>query len=463
MASVLNRNGSYFIMVSLGYDLNGKQIRKTKNWKPPAGMSPSAVKKELEKVKVEFEQAVLSGKILEGNINFRDFSERWLRDYGEMQLAPKTLDRYRRMLEDRIYPNIGSIRLDKLQPHNLMELYKQISKPGERRVLNCTLNENALAAFAESGIKKVDLAKKTGCAETTIYQALKGGKISYANAVKILKCLKIQPKDGTEILEIDTSLSSKTVSHYHRLISVILKTAVYWQVIHSSPAERVKPPKSENKEAKYLDEKQTAHLIECLKNEPLDKKTMVVMFIYSGMRRGELLGLKWDDIDFTNKMVSINKTLQYLPGRGIFTKAPKTRASVRTIRLSDEAFKALGDYRMSQAEQKEAVGDRWQETGFVFTGWNGVPMHPDTTSAWFADFVKRHGLPQISIHSLRHTNITLMLAAGVPLRTVARRGGHAQTSTTSNIYAHAIQSMDELAAGALADILKPAMVAAARG
>lgn len=108
-----------------------------------------------------------------------------------------------------------------------------------------------------------------------------------------------------------------------------------------------------------------------------------------------------------------------------------------------------------QKERRLEAGDRWQDTGFVFTTWNGIPMHPDTISAWFTDFVRRNNLPEATIHSLRHTNITLMIAAGVPLRTVARRGGHAQTSTTSNIYAHAIQSVDELAADAIADILKP--------
>ena len=127
MASVLKRGNSFHIMVSLGYDLNGKQIRKTKNWRPPDSMSPSATKKELEKIKVEFEQAVLYGRVLDENITFKNFSDRWLRDYGETQLAPKTYDRYSRMLDDRINPNIGHIKLKNIKPHNLMELYKRLA------------------------------------------------------------------------------------------------------------------------------------------------------------------------------------------------------------------------------------------------------------------------------------------------------------------------------------------------
>lgn len=455
MASILKRNNSYHIMVSCGYDLNGKQIRKTKNWLPPKGMSEAQIKKALNQIVVDFEREVLSGRILDGNINFKDFAERWLKDYGETQLAPKTYDRYKRMLDDRVYPSIGHIKLDSLQPHHLMDFYKKISSPGERKGVNCKLNEKAFEVFKDSKLTKNELAKRSKCCKDTVYQALKGGMISVASAEKILKCLKLKFKDGVILPEENTSLSGKTIRHYHRLISVILKTAVHWQVIFSNPAERVKPPKAENKEAKYLDEKQTAYLIECLKKEPIDKRTMIITFVYSGMRRGELCGLKWEDIDFENQMISINKALQYVPKKGIFLKKPKTKASIRTIKLSPEVFTLLEEYKVWQEKQEKEAGDRWQDTGFIFTGWNGAPLHPDTITAWFADFVDKYDLSKISIHSLRHTNITLMIAAGVPLRTVARRGGHAQASTTSNIYAHAIQSVDELAAGAIANILNP--------
>jgi len=180
---------------------------------------------------------------------------------------------------------------------------------------------------------------------------------------------------------------------------------------------------------------------------------MILTFIYSGMRRGELLALKWDDFDFVNKTVSINKSLQYLSGKGVYVKEPKTRASIRTIMLSDEVFEVLGEYRAWQEKQKERIGDLWKDKGFVFCNWCGDHLHPDTVTSWFTDFTKKQNLENITIHSLRHTNLTLLIAAGVPLRTVANRGGHAQTSTTSNIYAHALQSVDEIAAGKLAKIL----------
>ena len=98
---------------------------------------------------------------------------------------------------------------------------------------------------------------------------------------------------------------------------------------------------------------------------------------------------------------------------------------------------------------KRQVGDRWEDCGRLFTTWDGHPMHPDTLPRWFDKFLKRHGLPDINIHGLRHTCASLMIASHVDLRTVSRRLGHAQVSTTGNIYAHQIQSADEAAAGAI--------------
>lgn len=172
------------------------------------------------------------------------------------------------------------------------------------------------------------------------------------------------------------------------------------------------------------------------------------------MRWDELLALKWDDFDYENKTVTINKSLQYLSEKGIYIKEPKTRASVRTIRLSDKVFDILDEYREWQERQKEEIGEKWIEEGFVFCNWCGGHLHPETVTAWFTNFIKKQNLDNITLHSLRHTNLTLLIAAGVPLRTVAQRGGHAQTSTTNNIYAHALQSVDELAAEKLGEMLR---------
>jgi integrase len=125
------------------------------------------------------------------------------------------------------------------------------------------------------------------------------------------------------------------------------------------------------------------------------------------------------------------------------------------MQVPNMVFDMLKGYQEWQNEEKTRLGDQWFHSDRLFTTFDGHPIHPDSITGWFTDFVKRHGLPKVTVHSLRHTNITLLIMAGVPLRTVARRAGHASTATTSVIYSHAIRTADELASEILDDLLKP--------
>ena len=248
-------------------------------------------------------------------------------------------------------------------------------------------------------------------------------------------------------------LSNKTIRHHHRWISSILNQAVFWQVIPSNPAQRVKPPKVERMEAKYLDEKQTAKLLEIMEKESIQHRTMIKLFILSGLRRGEMCGLEWGDIDFENSLITVRRSSQYVSGKGIFTKETKTATSDRTIKLPKQAFEILKEYRKWQLEERLKMGNIWEDNDRIFTQFNGKPVHPDSISGFFTDLISKTDLPKVTIHSLRHTNITLLIAAGVLLRTVSYRAGHASTSITSEVYSHALRSADEMAAGVLEDII----------
>ncbi len=388
------------------------------------------------------------GQVLDGWVTFAEFVDRWRRDYAEQNLAPKTLVRYEELLR-RILPAIGNIRLDKLQPHHLMAFYASLQGVERQSGVSVKATPRLLSVFKKSGMTRQALADEAECHVNTIYRLIKGQGVDIRIAQAACDILDIPFEEGVESTKSVQQLAGKTINHHHRLISAILNQAVFWQVITDNPARRVKPPKFERKEAKYLDEKQTATLLRLLDNEPHQNQVMIRFFLFSGVRRGELCGLEWKDIDFKNHMITICRTSQYLPEKGIFTKGTKTDSSVRTIKLPEQAFELLKEHRKWQRTKRIAMGDRWVDCDRLFTQDDGTPIHPDSISGWFHNFISRTDLPQISIHSLRHTNITLLLAAGIPLRTVSYRAGHAQTSTTANIYSHAIRTADEKAAEVL--------------
>ena len=191
-------------------------------------------------------------------------------------------------------------------------------------------------------------------------------------------------------------------------------------------------------------------MLSLLNEEPMQLRVMITMLVFTGMRRGELCGLEWKDIDFDQRTISICRTSQYIGrGKNLITKEPKTRSGIRKLSVGENLCRLLKSYRKFQMLERLRVGDRWVDTDRLFTQWNGEPIHPDTVTEGFAKFLKRHDLPKVTLHSLRHSNATLMIAEGVDIRTVSNRLGHAQTSTTLNIYSHALKSRDQDAADKL--------------
>ena len=391
-------NGAYLIRVFCGYDLQGKQIEKSMTWKPDPDMTPRQIEKELQRQATLFEDRVKSGLFVDGNVRFADFAEKWL-SLHENNLAPKTLKRYNDIL-NRAFAAIGHIRLEKLQALHLQEFYKNL---------------------AEDGVNK-----NTG-----------GG------------------------------LSENSILYHHRVISVILGSAYKQGYVVRDVSELVVPPKVKQKEIVYLDEVQAITLLNALETAPLKWRTALTLLLYTGMRRGELIGLEWGDIDFQNGLIHVKRTVQYINGaryeyvdesgtchKGkLIEKEPKTKSSKRVISVDDNVLGLLHSYRFWWLEQKLKNGDRWIETDKIFIRENGGVMHPDSITDFTKKFVKQHNLPNFTPHSLRHTNISLMIANGVDIKTVSSRAGHSNITTTGNIYTHQIQSANAKAAEKIGDIL----------
>jgi integrase len=454
MATIQKRGNNYRIRVSAGYDMTGKQIMKSTTYTPAPGMTPKQIDKEVERQAVLFEERVRTGQVLDGTVRFAEFADKWFTDYADKQLRPTTLARYKDMMP-RINAAIGHMQLEKIQPQHLMTFYKNLAESGIRadEKYHCTVDLKAL--LKKSHIKKVELAEKAGVSLTTLSGINQGRNVSRESAAQISKALDKKINDLFSAVGTDKTLSSKTVLHHHRLISSILSTAVHWQVIFANPCDRVKPPKVERKEAKYLDEEQATHLLQLLEKENIQYRTIVKLLLYTGLRRGELCGLTWDDINFDDRLLSVNRSSLYLAEKGIFEDLTKNYTSQRVIKLSDAAADMMKEFKIWQTQQRLLMGDRWTFSNRIFTAENGGAINPDVITDWFHKFIKKSDLPDISIHSLRHTNATLQIAGGVPITTVAGRLGHANETTTGKIYAHAIKSANEAAADTLQDILNP--------
>lgn len=436
----------------MGRDIDNKQIFKYSTWKPANNMTAKQIERELERQKVLFEEKCKQGKVLSTSTKFADFASQWLGS-NENKHSPSYQNRAKSLLT-RINAGIGHIQLDKLQPHHLQMFYKNLAEDGVKKSTEYAIAKNLQEEIQEQQLTKSALAKLSKLAPNTITVACQGKHISVESAQKIANALNKDIDTIFKVINKKEPLSAKTILHHHRLISSILESAVKWQVIYDNPAKRVEPPKLHKKEAVYLDDKQALQVIEALDNAPIKWRTAVMLLIYSGMRRGELCGLTWNDIDFDNNLLHISKSNQYLSGKGIFEKETKTSSSERVIKLPSDMFLLLKDYKSWHEQERIKIGDRWEDSGKVFTQDNGKPIHPDSITEWVKKFTEKNDLPKFTPHSLRHTNATLLIMSGIPVKVVSARLGHADQNVTNAIYSHTIQTVDALASDVVGDILK---------
>ena len=438
MATIEKRGSTYRITVSVGYDINGKQIRKRMTYKPEPGLTAAQLKKELQKQALMFEERCQSGQFLEGNIKLVDYIPMFYKDYCENNVRESTLIGYKAK-EKHIVEKLGHLPLDRIQPHHLIEFYNYLRTEAGREDTRyiCTIPD--FRKFVKSkGYNQKTLCEKAGVAQSVFTSCNMQRKVKKATAEKIAEALAMKLNDAfMPDPDWKTSLSDRSILHYHRLLSDMFERAVKWQIIRDNPCKRVDSPKVKRREAEYLDEHEAADILNALADVPFKYRMAITLLIYSGMRRGELCGLEWSDIDFEYMTIDINKSSLYLTGVGTIQTDLKTEGSHRVIKMNSYVMDMLKSYKEWQDNEKAEMGDKWEEHNKIFTQSNGKPIHPSTISKWYYYFIRENGLKESHLHSLRHTNATLLIASGVNVRTIASRLGHSQVSTTVNIaYGH---------------------------
>ena len=237
-------------------------------------------------------------------------------------------------------------------------------------------------------------------------------------------------------LKDEIHYSDSTIKKHYEIINNALNTAVKWDYITFNVNSKVTKPKPRPKEVICYSPEEVEKLIKVIQNEPLKYQAIILLALDSGCRRGELTGLLWEDIDFKNSTININKTTQYLPEYGIFETKTKSRTSDRKIYISSTTLNILRKYRSEQLQKKLLLGNKWGNSKRVFTTQYGQDMHPDTPSQILRNIIKKYNLKKIKFHALRHTSISLMISKGVQLQIISKKAGHSNTAITHQIYSH---------------------------
>lgn len=271
-----------------------------------------------------------------------------------------------------------------------------------------------------------------------VYPAIGHKRLDKITARDIQKFITDMLTNGRN-LNNGKPLSRKTAVHHLSFISDVFSYAVRMGMLCDNPCRRVFVPKQEQKEKQIYTIEQVKILYENLKSEPMKYQVYLLLSIYSGYRRSEMLGLEWKDIDFEHDLIHVRRTSQYTSEKGIYTDTTKTRKSKRVSKMPASIMNLLRQFKAEQNEEARRLGTKWEDYDRLFTKWNGAPMNPQTPFEWLKGYCERIGIPFRNIHSLRHLHASLLIFEGVDVVAVSEDMGHSVVGTTLNLYSHMFQ------------------------
>lgn len=372
-----NKDGyitSYSIRVSLGEDYYGKKILKNASFKRPPDLTEKQAEREARRFADEFECKCRAGMTANINIKFGDYCQEYLKT-AKITLQPSTYEYYTKAIGTLIIPALGNLKLRDITPVHIQQFVNMLA-----------------------GLPK-DKDNEDGNGET---------------------------------------LSAATVRRYLTIVQGIFKLALKTGLIDNSPAsvERLTLPKQTKSEVEIFTQSEVVEMVKALKAEPLQIQAVIYLDLFTGMRRGELVALKFSDIDFANQTIKIRRAAYKTKGEDSATKPPKDYET-RTIDINQSCCELLKQMKADKISNAQRLGTKWVEGDWVFTQWNGLMMNPQTPTRQFAKFLAKNGLPHRKFHALRHTHATLMLAASSDIMAVKERLGHSSIETTEK-YLHYI-------------------------
>jgi integrase len=250
--------------------------------------------------------------------------------------------------------------------------------------------------------------------------------------------------------KLDTGLAPRTVNYIHTTLSKALKDAVADGLITRNPASSVKAPRPKKKEISPLSSEQGKAFLEAVRGNRFEAAFVVAL--HCGLREGEILGLKWSDVDMDAGTLQVRRTLSEALAGHLFE--PPKNGKGRSVKLTARAVEALRDHLTRQIEEIESLGDRYRDQGLVFPSQVGTPMNAkNLTARSFKPLLKKAGLPDIRFHDLRHTFATLMLQNGEHPKVLQEMLGHATIAITMDTYSHVLPNMQRDAVARLGTLL----------
>jgi integrase len=256
----------------------------------------------------------------------------------------------------------------------------------------------------------------------------------------------------------ETGLSARTVAYMRVVLRTALKQAMEWDLVARNVAAMAKPPKAESPKFAILSADGARSLLEAAKSDRLGAIFSVA--IACGLRKGEILGLRWSDVDLQARKLSVRQSVQRLSRKltgeatgSLRAAEPKTKSSIRTITIPDSIVALLRAHRVRQIEARLIAGSQWKESGLVFTSVVGTAIDPSIVNSHLKSVLAKAGLPAIRFHDLRHSAASFMVDQGVHLRAVMAVLGHSSIRITADTYAHPSEDMMRSAADSMESIL----------
>ena len=430
MASIRKRGDTFTITAYMGYDEQGRQRKKTTTYRPPDGVTPGKAEKLAKQYAVVWEEKIRGYVALDENRTLSELAEWYYSTVAPSVLKAKTLENYKGEIERHVLPYIGREKLKNISPPMLDRLFSDLQKGGNLET-HYRLKDKTLF----DGIKRETFYEKAGVSRSILFHVLSGKTTRRDNAEKIAAALDMKLEQAFDDVG-GKGLTGATVNKIKLNLSAIFTAAVKKEIMRRNPCKLATPPKVDTKPAEYLDEKQCHIFLQALhEQDDFQLEVICNVLLATGMRSGELCALHWEDINLETGLLYIQHTLVRMHG-GFHRDTPKTSGSERRIVLPQYIIDLLQQHKKRQAVERFKAGTAWKVPDAVFTNGAGNYLIGANISVRIKKICKQSGLPDIHLHSLRHTHASLLINSNVTARVIADRLGHSTTKTTLDTYSH---------------------------